>query len=69
VELHPYGIHVSIVEPGIHATNFISSLKNYMTSTWDSLPSATKDEFGVEYLHKGCLKPCNYDAVIIARLE
>jgi len=34
-------------------TNFLDSVKNYVTVAWDQLPSDTKDNFGTEYLQKG----------------
>jgi len=55
VELRPYNIRVSIIEPGAHPTNFMDSIKNNVTSAWDQLPSDTKDKFGIDYLHKGWL--------------
>jgi len=56
VELHPYNIHVSIIEPGAHTTKFLDSIKSYVTVAWDQLPTATKDKFGTEYLQKGWLQ-------------
>jgi len=55
VELHPYNIRVSVIEPGAHATNFLGSIKNYVTAAWDQLSTETKDKFGMEYLQKGGL--------------
>jgi len=57
VELHPYNICVSIIEPGAHTTNFLDSIKTNVTAAWDRLPADTKDKFGLEYLQKGRLKP------------
>jgi len=68
LELHPYNIYVSIIEPGAHTTNFLDSVKNNVTRAWDQLPSDTKDKFGEEYLHKSQLSPnltFIYDVIII----
>jgi len=59
VELRPYSIHVSIIEPGAHTTNFLDSIKNSVTAAWDQLPTDTKDKFGMEYLEKRWLLPSN----------
>ena len=52
LELHPYNICVSVIEPGAHTTNFLDSIKNNVTRAWDQLSNDTKDEFGLEYLNK-----------------
>lgn len=59
VELHPYNVHVSVIEPGAHTTNFLDGIKNHVTAAWDQLPSDTKDKFGIEYLQKGELLACS----------
>jgi len=51
--LHPYGVHVSVIEPGAHATNFLDSVNSCVTAAWDQLRTDTKDKFGKEYLQKG----------------
>ncbi|CAF3162431.1 unnamed protein product [Rotaria socialis] len=50
-EMHPWGLHVSIIEPGYMRTPIIEGHVEVMRKIWDSLPTDTKDRWGKDYFN------------------
>ncbi|KAM9850480.1 dehydrogenase/reductase SDR family member 9 [Aulostomus maculatus] len=50
----PFGVKVSCIEPGFFKTNITNTvvLKNTMMKIWDRLPQDVKDDYGSGYLEK-----------------
>uniref|UniRef100_A0A8D0BQL0 Retinol dehydrogenase 16-like n=1 Tax=Salvator merianae TaxID=96440 RepID=A0A8D0BQL0_SALMN len=48
-ELYPFGIKVSIVEPGAFNTGINEATANYHSTIWTELPVETKDLYGEQY--------------------
>lgn len=56
-EMHPWGVRVSIIEPGAYKTKLVSGdlLAEQWQSVWDELGDQLKQECGEEGLEKGTL--------------
>lgn len=56
-EMHPWGVRVSIIEPGAYKTKLVSGdlLAEQWQSVWDELSDQLKQEYGEEGLQKGTL--------------
>ena len=54
-EMHPWGIKVSIMEPGAFHTRMVETgaREKQMRKGWDDLSDELKKEYGKEYLQKG----------------
>ncbi|KAI1719131.1 short chain dehydrogenase domain-containing protein [Ditylenchus destructor] len=53
-ELQPYGITVSILEPGAFRTNFVSydAHRERVEGIWSRMPQDLRDEYGEDYKNK-----------------
>jgi NAD(P)-dependent dehydrogenase (short-subunit alcohol dehydrogenase family) len=49
-EMYPWGLHVSIIEPGYMRTPIIEGQIQVMRKMWDELPNDVKDRWGEDYL-------------------
>ncbi|CAF0749878.1 unnamed protein product [Rotaria sp. Silwood1] len=49
-EMHPWGLHVSIIEPGYMRTPIIEGHVQTMHKMWNTLPNDVQDRWGKEYL-------------------
>ena len=54
-EMHPWGIKVSIMEPGGYQTKIIepATIERNLRQSWDKLSDELKKDYGEEYLEKG----------------
>ena len=54
-EMHPWGIKVSMLEPGSFSTNICAPdmFEKQLREGWDRLSDELKAEYGQEYLNKG----------------
>ena len=54
-EMHPWGIKVSMMEPGAHQTkiNEPATTERQLRQSWDTLSDELKKDYGEEYLEKG----------------
>lgn len=54
-EMHPWGIKVSILEPGAHQTPILdpSIVERQFRQGWNDLSAELKSDYGSEYLEKG----------------
>ncbi|KAL9983671.1 hypothetical protein ACROYT_G005880 [Oculina patagonica] len=54
-EMQPWGIKVSMLEPGSFHTNICTPtmLEQQLKQGWNTLSDELKDEYGEEYLHRG----------------
>jgi NAD(P)-dependent dehydrogenase (short-subunit alcohol dehydrogenase family) len=50
-EMHPWGLHVSIIEPSYMRTPIIEGHVQTMRKTWDELPIEVKERWGEDYLN------------------
>ena len=55
-EMFPWGIKVSIIEPGGFQTKMNDPVvkEKQLRQAWDNLSEELKKEYGEEYLEKGC---------------
>ncbi|XP_060616926.2 17-beta-hydroxysteroid dehydrogenase type 6-like [Anolis sagrei] len=53
-ELCPFGIKVSIIEPGVFTTNILNNVEENFRKTWDRAPSDIKEAYGQQYLESCC---------------
>ncbi|XP_020662102.3 retinol dehydrogenase 7 [Pogona vitticeps] len=49
-ELHPFGVHISIVEPGAFNTAVVNVLEENYQKMWDQTPPDIRECYGQEYL-------------------
>ena len=56
-EMYPWGVQVSILEPGPSKTNINESSKvvGDLKDSWENLDDQLKEEYGEEYLKTGIL--------------
>ncbi|CAH3024973.1 unnamed protein product [Porites evermanni] len=54
-EMYPWGINVSMLEPGSHTTNICAPdmFEQQLKKGWNQLSDVVKDEYGEEYLRTG----------------
>ena len=54
-EMHPWGIKVSMVEPGAHQTPMTDprTFERQFRQAWNELGAALQKDYGPEYLEKG----------------
>ena len=54
-EMYPWGIKVSMLEPGSHTTNICTPdmFEQQLKKGWNQLSDVVKDEYGEEYLSTG----------------
>ncbi|KAM7436311.1 Retinol dehydrogenase 5 [Porites harrisoni] len=50
-EMYPWGVKVSILEPGAFHTNILSNLAKNFKDRWEALDDHVKEEYGEEYLN------------------
>nr|XP_056710500.1 17-beta-hydroxysteroid dehydrogenase type 6-like [Euleptes europaea] len=48
-EMHSFGVHVSIVEPGAFATPLTRTLEDGLKDVWNRMPSDLKVQYGQQY--------------------
>ncbi|KAJ1160115.1 hypothetical protein NDU88_000617 [Pleurodeles waltl] len=53
-ELAPFGVKVSIIEPGYFKTqlNVLANMKTHLSDIWGRLPAEVKESYGQEYYEK-----------------
>ncbi|XP_053227967.1 retinol dehydrogenase 7-like [Podarcis raffonei] len=49
-ELHPFGVQVSIIEPGGFQTNIFTQAVENLKKVWNRVPSDIKEVYGEQYL-------------------
>ena len=54
-EMYPWGLKVSILEPGAFQTNMNSRLSKDLEDSWKNLNVQLKAEYGEEYMDTGIL--------------
>ena len=54
-EMYPWGVKVSILEPGAFHTNLHSNLAKNFKDRWEALDDHVKEEYGEEYLKGGII--------------
>ncbi|XP_032994306.1 retinol dehydrogenase 7-like [Lacerta agilis] len=54
LELHPFGVQVSIIEPGIFQTSIRTRALEELKKVWNRVPSDIKDVYGEQYLENFC---------------
>ena len=54
-EMYPWGVKVSILEPGAFRTNINqpSTIEKNLKEAWENLDDQLKEEYGEEYLKEG----------------
>ena len=52
-EIYPWGVKVSILEPGAFHTKIRSNLAKNFKDRWEALDDHVKEEYGEEYLNGG----------------
>ena len=54
-EMHPWGIKVSMLEPGSFSTNICAPdvFERHLREGFDRLSAELKDEYGEQYLNRG----------------
>ena len=50
-EMFPWGLHVSIIEPGAMRTTLILNLNERLKNVWDQLSSDIQERWGTEFLN------------------
>ena len=53
--MYPWGVKVSILEPGSFRTNIHSNLAKNFKDRWEALDDNVKEEYGEEYLNGGII--------------
>ncbi|KAM4701149.1 retinol dehydrogenase 16-like [Discoglossus pictus] len=53
-ELRPFGVKVSIIEPGFFTTSIMNLLVDNVRKIWDRCSVEIKDSYGQEYYNKYC---------------
>ncbi|XP_042307418.1 17-beta-hydroxysteroid dehydrogenase type 6-like [Sceloporus undulatus] len=53
-ELLPFGVQVSIIEPGAFANPIVKIAKESLRSTWNRVPSDIKETYGQKYFDNYC---------------
>nr|XP_028577278.1 retinol dehydrogenase 7-like [Podarcis muralis]XP_028577279.1 retinol dehydrogenase 7-like [Podarcis muralis] len=53
-ELHPFGVQVSIIEPGGFQTTIFTQAKENLKNVWNRVPSDIKEVYGKQYLENYC---------------
>ncbi|XP_066470404.1 17-beta-hydroxysteroid dehydrogenase type 6-like isoform X2 [Tiliqua scincoides] len=51
-ELHPFGVRVSIIEPGAFHTAILNSVIEDLQKAWSRVPSDINESYGQEYFEK-----------------
>ena len=51
--MHPWGIEVSIIEPGGFKTQISNGVERQLKQGWNNLSDELKREYGEEYLENG----------------
>lgn len=51
--MHPWGIKVSIIEPGGFKTQISNGVERQLKQGWNNLSDELKREYGEEYLENG----------------
>ena len=59
-EMHPWGVKVSMLEPGFFATNIAAPdfLESELRRGWNRLSEDLKNDYGEDFLEKGMGVPC-----------
>jgi NAD(P)-dependent dehydrogenase (short-subunit alcohol dehydrogenase family) len=65
-EMHPWGLYVSIIEPGYMRTPIIEGHIETMRNMWDKLPVDVKDRWGENYLKNLIRKRSNNIFIYLA---
>ncbi|CAI5765192.1 Uncharacterized protein PODLI_1B034089 [Podarcis lilfordi] len=53
-ELHPFGVQVSIIEPGTFRTTIGARALENLKTVWNQVPSDIKEVYGEQYLENYC---------------
>nr|XP_060620153.1 retinol dehydrogenase 16-like [Anolis sagrei ordinatus]XP_060620154.1 retinol dehydrogenase 16-like [Anolis sagrei ordinatus]XP_060620155.1 retinol dehydrogenase 16-like [Anolis sagrei ordinatus] len=53
-ELRPFGVQLSIIEPGAFHTPLLKSMEETFRKTWSRVPSDIKELYGEQYLENLC---------------
>ena len=53
--MRPFGVKVSLIEPGFHKTNITNTenLKKSLYASFEQAPKYVQDEYGKEFLEQG----------------
>jgi len=50
-EMYPWGLHVSIIEPGTLRTSMTEGYTNSLKNLWNELPSDIQERWGIDFLN------------------